>query len=69
MKTEFFIEYAASTSESEDVSAERGTDLTVKDFSEMFLGALVDVAGTSQVGFFIAAPNEIQKDSSAGLDY
>mgnify|MGYP001681467686 CR=1 FL=1 len=69
LKTEFFIEYAASTLESGDVSVEGETDLTVKGFSEMFLGAKVDVAGTSQVGFFIAAPNKIQKDSSAGLDY
>ena len=69
LKTDFFIKYVASTLESGNVSAEGGTDLTVKGFSEMFLGALVDVAGTSQVGFFIAAPNEIQKDSSAGLDY
>ena len=69
LKTFFFIEYMASTLESGDVSVEGENDLTVKGFSEMFLGASVDVAGTSQVGFFIAAPNKIQKDSSAGLDY
>ena len=69
LKTDFFIKYVASTLESGDVSVEGENDLTVKGFSEMFLGALVDVAGTSQVGFFIAAPNKIQKDSSAGLDY
>ena len=69
LKTDFFIEYKASTLESGDVSVEGENDLTVKGFSEMFLGASVDVAGTSQVGFFIAAPNKIQKDSSAGLDY
>ena len=68
-KTEFFIEYAASTLESGDVSAEGGTDLTVKGFSEMFLGASVDVAGTCQFGILILAPNEITEDSSAGLDY
>ena len=69
LRTDFFIKYAASTLESGDVSVEGENDLTVKGFSEMFLGASVDVAGTSQVGFFIAAPNKIQKDSSAGLDY
>ena len=68
-KTEFFIEYAASTLESGNVSAEGGTDLTVKGFSEMFLGAKVDVEGTCQFGIFILAPNEITEDSSAGLDY
>ena len=61
----FFIEYTASTLEAGEVSTKGGDDLTVKGFSEMFLGAKVEVAGTSQVGFFIAAPNEIQKDSSA----
>ena len=69
LKTDFFIEYAASTLESGDVSTEGGTDLTVKGFSEMFLGAKVDVVGTSQRGFIFPNPNEIQKDSSAGLDY
>ena len=56
LKTDFFIKYVASTLESGDVSVEGENDLTVKGFSEMFLGASVDVAGTSQVGFFIAAP-------------
>ena len=66
----FFIEYTASTLESGDVSTEGGTDLTVKGFSEMFLGASVDVAGTRQVGLIpLTFSNEIQKDSSAGLDY
>ena len=66
----FFIEYTASTLESGDVSTEGGTDLTVKGFSEMFLGAKVDVVGTRQEGVFaLKWPNEIQKDSSAGLDY
>ncbi|WP_208873580.1 hypothetical protein [Fretibacterium fastidiosum] len=70
LKTEFFIEYAASTLESGDVSVEGETDLTVKGFSEMFLGAKVDVVGTRQEGVFpLKVPNEIQKDSSAGLDY
>ena len=70
LKTEFFIEYAASTLESGDVSVEGETDLTVKGFSEMFLGASVDVVGTRQEGVFpLKVPNEIQKDSSAGLDY
>ena len=69
LKTDFFIKYAASTLESGDVSVEGETDLTVKGFSEMFLGAKVDVVGTREVGFLIAQPNEIQKDSSAGLDY
>ena len=50
MDTEFSIEYRASTLESGDVSTKGGTDLTVKGFSEMFLGASVDVAGTRQVG-------------------
>ncbi len=67
--TNFFIEYTASTLESGDLSTKGGTDLTVKGFSKMFLGASVDVVGTCQVGVFIAQPNEIQKDSSAGLDY
>ena len=40
-----------------EVSTKGGDDLTLKGFSEMFLGASVDVAGTSQVGFFIATPN------------
>ena len=36
----------------------------------MFLGASVDVVGTRQVGLILIKwPNEIQKDSSAGLDY
>ena len=66
----FFIEYTASTLESGDVSTEGGTDLTVKGLSEMFLGAKVDVVGTRQEGVFaLKWPNEIQKDSSAGLDY
>ena len=69
LKTDFFIKYAASTLESGDVSVEGETDLTVKGFSEMFLGAKVDVVGTREVGFLIAQPNEIQKDYSAGLDY
>ena len=69
LKTDFFIKYTASTLESGDVSVEGENDLTVKGFSEMFLGASVDVVGTCQVGVFIAQPNEIQKDSSAGLDY
>ena len=69
LDTEFFIKYTASTLESGDVSSKGGTDLTVKGFSEMFLGASVDVVGTREVGFLIAQPNEIQKDSSAGLDY
>ena len=39
-------------------------------FSEMFLGASVDVVGTRQDGLIrLKWPNEIQKDSSAGLDY
>ena len=41
LKTDFFIKYAASTLESGDVSVEGETDLTVKGFSEMFLGAKV----------------------------
>ena len=66
----FFIEYTASTLESGDVSTKGGDDLTVKGFSEMFLGAKVDVVGTRQEGVFaLKWPNEIQKDSSAGLDY
>ena len=70
LKTDFFIKYAASTLESGDVSVEGETDLTVKGFSEMFLGAKVDVVGTRQEGVFpLKVPNEIQKDSSAGLDY
>ena len=70
MDTEFSIEYRASTLESGDVSTKGGTDLTVKGFSEMFLGASVDVAGTRQVGLIpLTFSNEIQKDSSAGLDY
>ena len=69
LKTDFFIKYTASTLEAGEVSTKGGDDLTVKGFSEMFLGASVDVVGTREVGFFIAQPNEIQKDSSAGLDY
>ena len=70
LKTDFFIKYAASTLESGDVSVEGETDLTVKGFSEMFLGASVDVVGTRQDGAFKKKkPNKIQKDSSAGLDY
>ena len=70
LKTDFFIKYVASTLESGDVSVEGENDLTVKGFSEMFLGAKVDVVGTRQEGVFpLKVPNEIQKDSSAGLDY
>ena len=70
LRTDFFIKYAASTLESGDVSVEGENDLTVKGFSEMFLGASVDVVGTRQVGLILLKwPNEIQKDSSAGLDY
>ena len=70
LKTDFFIKYVASTLESGDVSVEGENDLTVKGFSEMFLGAKVDVVGTRQEGVFaLKWPNEIQKDSSAGLDY
>ena len=66
----FFIEYTASTLESGDVSTKGGDDLTVKGFSEMFLGAKVDVEGTRQDGAIKKKkPNKIQKDSSAGLDY
>ena len=66
----FFIEYTASTLESGDVSTKGGDDLTVKGFSEMFLGAKVDVVGTRQDGAIKKKkPNKIQKDSSAGLDY
>ena len=70
LDTNFFIEYTASTLESGDLSTKGGDDLTVKGFSEMFLGASVDVVGTRQVGLILIKwPNEIQKDSSAGLDY
>ena len=69
LKTDFFIKYVASTLESGDVSVEGETDLTVKGFSEMFLGAKVDVVGTRQDGAIKKKPNKIQKDSSAGLDY
>ena len=66
----FFIEYTASTLESGDLSTKGGDDLTVKGFSEMFLGTKVDVVGTRQDGAFKKKkPNKIQKDSSAGLDY
>ena len=66
----FFIEYTASTLEAGEVSTKGGDDLTVKGFSEMFLGAKVDVVGTRQDGAFKKKkPNKIQKDSSAGLDY
>ena len=68
VKTFFFIEYAASTLESGDVGVEGETDLTVKGFSEMFLGASVDVVGTCQI-LALTGPNEIAEDSSAGLDY
>ena len=68
LKTFFFIEYMASTLESGDVSVEGENDLTVKGFSEMFLGASVDVVGTHQV-LVITGPNEIAEDSSAGIDY
>lgn len=70
LDTNFFIKYTASTLESGDLSTKGGDDLTVKGFSEMFLGASVDVVGTRQVGLILLKwPNEIQKDSSAGLDY
>lgn len=69
LDTNFFIEYTASTLESGALSTKGGDDLTVKGLSEMFLGAKVEVVGTSQFGVFVAQPNEIQKDSSAGLDY
>ena len=69
LDTNFFIKYTASTLEAGDVSTKGGDDLTVKGLSEMFLGAKVEVVGTSQFGVFIAQPNEIQKDSSANLDY
>ena len=70
LDTNFFIEYTASTLESGDLSTKGGDDLTVKGLSEMFLGASVDVVGTRQVGLILIKwPNEIQKDSSAGLDY
>lgn len=69
LDTNFFIKYTASTLDAGDVSTKGGDDLTVKGLSEMFLGAKVEVVGTSQFGVFIAQPNEIQKDSSAGLDY
>jgi len=70
LDTNFFIKYTASTLESGEVSTKGGDDLTVKGFSEMFLGASVDVVGTRQVGLILLKwPNEIQKDSSAGLDY
>ena len=69
LRTDFFIKYAASTLESGDVSVEGENDLTVKGFSEMFLGAKVDVVGTRQDGASKKKPNKIQKDSSAGLDY
>ena len=66
----FFIEYTASTLEAGEVSTKGGDDLTVKGFSEMFLGAKVDVVGTRQDGAIKKKkPNKIQKDSSAGLDY
>ena len=65
----FFIEYTASTLEAGEVSTKGGDDLTVKGFSEMFLGAKVDVVGTRQDGASKKKPNKIQKDSSAGLDY
>ena len=65
----FFIEYTASTLEAGEVSTKGGDDLTVKGFSEMFLGAKVDVEGTRQDGAIKKKPNKIQKDSSAGLDY
>ena len=70
LDTNFFIKYTASTLESGDLSTKGGDDLTVKGLSEMFLGASVDVVGTRQVGLILIKwPNEIQKDSSAGLDY
>ena len=66
----FFIEYTASTLEAGEVSTKGGDDLTVKGFSEMFLGAKVDVEGTRQDGFIpIKKPNKIGKGFSAGLDY
>ena len=70
LDTNFFIKYTASTLEAGDVSTKGGDDLTVKGFSEMFLGAKVDVVGTRQDGAIKKKkPNKIQKDSSAGLDY
>nr|WP_314718919.1 hypothetical protein [uncultured Fretibacterium sp.] len=69
LDTNFFIEYTASTLESGALSTKGGDDLTVKGFSEMFLGAKVDVVGTRQDGASKKKPNKIQKDSSAGLDY
>ena len=59
----FFIEYTASTLEAGEVSTKGGDDLTVKGFSEMFLGASVDVVGTREVGFLIAQPNSVDRKS------